>query len=160
MSETRRDALKLSVLTALGLPACAGSVGMAPQITPVDLPGQPDILVNTDQGNNVGSWIFLEYAPQTGNYQVYTNSAPLPTAVFRADLGNHPDLNAASSLAIWGDYRGGNTITIQGTNAQLPVALGQPPPNATPTTTTPSAVQDLGRNSQVAQHAWNEIGKQ
>lgn len=154
MSDTRRDALKLSVLTALALPACAGSGVMGPQITPVNLASQPDILVNLDGGNNVGSWIFLEYAPQTGNYQVYSNSAPLPTAVFRLDLGNHPDLNAASSLGIWVNYSGPNLIGIQGTTAQLPVTVGNP------TTTTTSAVQTFGTNTQVAQHAWNEIGKQ
>jgi len=127
---------------------------MGPQITPVNLASQPDILVNTDQGNNIGSWIFLEYFPQTNNYQVSSNSAPLPTAVFRADLGNHPDLSAASNLGIWVNYSGPNLIGIQGTTAQLLVTPGSP------TTATIQAVQAFGTNSQVAQHAWNEIGKQ
>jgi hypothetical protein len=145
MSETRRDALKLSVLGALGLGACTGG-NQKPLIQPVVSSSQPDILVNVDQANNKNSWVLLQYDNQNSNYQVSSNQVPLYLV---PGLGNRPDLAAATQKSTdWLYYNLSDSVTIQGTDAKLKV-----------TRANPGDVASFAQNANVAQNAWNEIGK-
>src|SRR5689334_3375277 len=117
MSETRRDALKLSVIGALGLGGCGTSGPDLLSIQPVIESQQPDILIHTDGG----SWVLLQYVAP--NYLAYTNQQSLPTLSI---LGNHPDLISVTSSSVpnpisWPPvgpagqnvvFGGGNTLTL------------------------------------------------
>jgi hypothetical protein len=85
MSESRREALKLSVLGALGLTGC-GQNGQRAQrgmrllaVQPVNEEQLPDILIQTKDANVGGSWVLLQYNNVNHNYDVSRNKEPLPT---------------------------------------------------------------------------------
>lgn len=157
MFETRRDALKLSVLTAVGLAACQTG-GNAPLlgIQPVNLAYQPDILINLDQANNVGSWIYLQYSGT--QYYAFRNKSTLPLSLPSPTDRVLPDLNVVSADTYWEPYTG-SSISISNSSATLALQQGS---SGSPSTTSAQLISAFANNqdpAHVSQTGWNEIGK-
>jgi hypothetical protein len=156
MFETRRDALKLSVLTAVGLAACQ-SGGNTPLlgIQPVNLAYQPDILINLDQHNNVGSWIYLQYSGT--QYYAFKNKTALTLSLPGPTDRVLPDLNVVSNDIYWEPFTG-NSISISNSSATLTLQQGS---SGFPSTTTAQAISTFANQdtAYVSQTGWNEIGR-
>jgi hypothetical protein len=151
MSETRRDALKLSVCGALGLTACVSDHPRGLTITPVAESQQPDIMIHTQAGNVSGSWVLLQYDTNKGVYYSSINTQPLLSNA----PGNKPDLGSATSNpGYWQPYpaAAGNLIPVYGTGLAFRL-------DADGTTTSSALAAFVQGNQQIAaQKAWNEIG--
>jgi len=148
MSETRRDALKISVLAAIGLtegclPPPAPGAEYVPFVSSQPDRGSSSILINTGQGFG---WALLQ--PNADNtFHASSNKRPIS--------GTQPDLGAVTAdQTLWQDWsvlNGNNPIPVYGTGISVRV---------TNSTVTQSDLQAVVGQPGVAQHAWNEIGKQ
>jgi hypothetical protein len=157
MSESRRDVFKLSVVSALGLSACAGiaqepkSVGpLSAEPVPHDVSSQGDIFLRGKPGGaGPECWVLLQW--DGSNYIAYSTNH-----VFRDSEGHEtkPDVVTATSsatAAIWALVHADKIVLDDGPD-EIPVRNSVVGLNC---------LRNLLGGSQCAmmQTSWNEINK-
>ena len=125
-------------------------------IQPVNLAYQPDILINVDEANNVGSWVYLQYSGT--QYYAFKNKSELPLSLPGPSNKVLPDLNVVSSDTYWEPFTG-SSISISNSSATLTLQQGS---SGSPSTTSAQLISafanDPGSETCVAD--WVERDRQ